>query len=97
MKYSDALEIKRNSEYLIGKNYRGAIISEIIIFPVEATKLESFKLEYYETLNAEKALEPFIDEQLDVVAILAKELIEENNILLYVKLENIKEEDFLNN
>lgn len=97
MKYNDAQEKKRNSEYLIGKNYRGAIINEIIIFPVEPAKLESFKLVYYETLNAEKAIEPFINDQVDVVAILLKQQIEQNNMLLYVKLEDIHEEDLLNN
>jgi hypothetical protein len=89
MNINDALILKDKSLYLIGKKYKGSIIDEIIIKPKDENESDSFMKSYIRTLNAEKSLEPFINNDLQVCILCEKNNIKKSNIILMTDIESL--------
>jgi hypothetical protein len=92
MKYGDAKKQVEKYRDSIGKNYKGGIIDEIIIYPTDLEYLAEFKQEYYSTLDAAESIKPFIDFDVNVTAIIDKKRIVQDNVLFFVNLEDLENE-----
>lgn len=93
MNFNEALEIKNNNRHLIGQKYRGGIIDEIIIRPVNENDFEIFMKSYLRTMNSGIALKPFINSELRVDVICDKEKINRNNLILRTEIEKLIDEN----
>ena len=90
MKYEEARMLVEKNRHLIGKKYKGRFIDEIIIYPIDPMYLAVFKQEYYSTLDAVESIKPFIDFEVNVTAIVDKKMIVEDNMILFVSLEDLE-------
>lgn len=90
MKYKEALEIVNDNISLIGKKTNIGLIDEIIIYPTDENLKEEFKKIYIKTGNANDAINPFINEDVEISAIINKKMIIRQKIFFSSNLENIK-------
>ena len=90
MKYKDAIKIVNDNINLIGKKTRLGQIDEIIIYPTDENLKEEFKKIYIKTGNANEAINPFINEDVEISAIINKKMIIKQKIFFSTNLENIK-------
>lgn len=93
MNFSEALELKNNNRHLIGQKYRGAIIDEIIIRPINENDFEIYMRSYLRTMNAEIVLKPFVNSELRVDVICDREKINRNNLILRTEIEKLLDEN----
>jgi len=91
MKYKEALEIVNENINLIGKSTNLGLIDEIVIYPTDENLKEEFKKIYVKTGNAYEAINPYINEDVEISAIINKELIIKQKIFFSTNLENIKQ------
>lgn len=86
MIYSEALELIKRSSHLIGKtNERGFIINELIIVPSDSANRQQYIREYLNTKNAELAISPYVEEDVEVWAIDTEHL-KNANVLFYERI-----------
>lgn len=86
MKYKEAQEVIRTHSHLIGKiNERGFVINELIMVPQDEKKQNQYILSYIKTKDANRSIEPYVNEELSVWAIDTKHLIE-SNVLFYQEI-----------
>lgn len=86
MNYRDAKKVREQNLHLIGTtDAKGFIVGDIIIVPIEKKQQNAFFVTYLSSRNAEIAITPFINEDLEVWAIDTKHLYDAN-ILFYNKL-----------
>ena len=86
MKYNDAQEVIRNHSHLIGKiNEKGFVINELIMVPQDEDKRNRYIQSYIQTKDANRSIEPYINEELSVWAIDTKHLME-SNVLFYQEI-----------
>ena len=90
MKYKDAIKIVNDNINLIGKKTRLGQIDEIIIYPTDENLKEEFKKIYIKTGNANEAINSFINEDVEISAIINKKMIIKQKIFFSTNLENIK-------
>lgn len=69
MNYEKALELKNKNQHLIGENYNGTIIDDLILMPIDNEIAKEVRSRYIISLNAEEAIYPFTNTDLDVVAV----------------------------
>lgn len=90
MKYKDAIKIVNDNINLIGKKTRLGQIDEIIIYPTDENLKEEFKKIYIKTGNANEAINSFINEDVEISAIINKKMIIKQKIFFSTNLENIE-------
>lgn len=86
MNFKEALIEVNTKQNLIGQNYQGAILDEIIIAPSEPYSFEKFKCLYLEGMNAQQAITPFLNEDVMILGIYNKDKIKKNGIFLFKEL-----------
>lgn len=91
MNFETALKLIRENSNLIGKKIAMGTIDELVIYPNEENAKNTFKNIYVQTLNAKKAIEPFINEDVSISAIINKKGITQK-IFLSANLEDVKNE-----
>lgn len=91
MKYKDAIKIVNDNINLIGKKTSLGQIDEIVIYPTDENLKEEYKKNYVKTGNADKAIHPYINEDVEISVIINKELIIKQKVFFSTNLENIKE------
>lgn len=72
MNYKEALEEIKNKSDLIGKKIKGGTIDELIIFPNNEESKLNFKDNYLKTYDAESSIQPFINEEVSICAVIDK-------------------------
>lgn len=86
MKYQEAQEVIKSHSHLIGKiNEKGFVINELIIVPQDENKRNRYIQSYIQTKDAQRSIEPYINEELSVWAIDTKYLID-SNVLFYQEI-----------
>ena len=93
MNYREASELKIKNEHLIGQKYRGGTIDEIIIRPKNDEELDFFMKSYIRSMNAEKALQPFLNSDLHVFAVCEKDKIRTGSFIFMTEIENLLDEN----
>ena len=83
MKYKEALEIVNGNINLIGKETNIGLIDEIVIYPTDENLKEEFKKIYIKTGNANEAINPFINEDVEISAIINKKMIIKQKIFFW--------------
>jgi hypothetical protein len=89
MKYNEAQKIIQEKSYLIGKKYKGGVIDELVIYPSNEKAKNQFKDVYIKTLNAEIAIAPFKDFDVDVSAIVDKDKIK-TSFFMAVNIDEVE-------
>lgn len=86
MNYQEAKELKTQQSHLLGsKDEKGFEVSEILIVPANKSHLDDFLKSYLFNDDAEIAIAPYLNEDLDVWAIDSRKL-KEAHVLFYEKL-----------
>lgn len=91
MEYNKALKVLANNKHLIGKMDKGATIDELILVPTNSNLTESFLKLYLQTLDGNKAIIPFLNVDVDVVAVFDKKRIVGQGIFFHTNIYNLPE------
>ena len=91
MDFINAERLKKLNSHIIGKSFNGCIIEELILGPTDPMLKEKFNEIYYETLDCEKSIIPFIKCDIDIFIICKKDLIRQG-IILSTSIFNLPEE-----
>ena len=75
MNYKEALEEIKNKSNLIGKKINNGTIDELIIFPNNEESKLQFKDNYLKTYDAMSSIQPFINEEVSICAVIDKKKI----------------------
>lgn len=80
MKFFEALVVANQKEKLIGKLIiKGATLDEVIIAPSNAIDYEHFINSYFNTLDAQKSIAPYIESDVKVLGVFDKIRIRQDN------------------
>lgn len=93
MTYQEAVQIKDDNQHLIGQNYRGSEIEDIIIQPTNPQEFQTFKVHYIHSLNADEAIKPFINSEVFVAAVFKRADILKTRFFAQTNIENLRDED----
>ncbi|RZJ36588.1 MAG: hypothetical protein EOO51_00270 [Flavobacterium sp.] len=96
MKYKDAQALVERNKHLIGVKIKGAKIDELVIHPTEQGAHDEFVRSYVNTRNAEKAIQPYMNQDVGVYAIVDKGRISAQGIFAHASLEEISKENEVN-
>lgn len=89
MRIEDAIEEVQNHNDLLGKLVDGARIDELIIAPTNAESRQKFNRLYVDCLDPHMALLPFKDEDVEILAVLDKERIRKQSVIVFMTLDKI--------
>lgn len=83
MKFYEALVVANQKEELIGKlKIKGATLDEVIIAPSNAIDYQHFINSYFNTLDAQKSIAPYIESDVKVLGVFDKIRIRQANVFL---------------
>lgn len=83
MRYIDAVKIAEANKHLIGQQWNGAIIDEIIIAPTDSSQWEEYSRMYIQTLNAQQSIVPFMNSDVSVFVVCDKKRIRSQNLFVF--------------
>lgn len=84
MRFDEALKVIENNNHRIGlKTEKGGIIDELIIVPTDVNEREAVIRSYLFDFNAQKAIAPFFNSEVEVIAVIDKEKIVSHGVFLY--------------
>jgi len=86
MNFTKALSLAERNSHLIGKEYNGGIIDDIIIFPTDPQSFDRFAKIYISSKNPQKAILPFTNQDVDVGVVVDKYRIDSQSVFLYTSL-----------
>ena len=66
MNHKDAKKVRKEYKYLIGKEFKGSKIVDLVLAPTDPIKLAAFINAYYSSPNRKKSIIPFKDSDLKV-------------------------------
>lgn len=89
MTFQEALVLAHDSEKLVGTKFNGETIEEVLIVPTDKVQHDKFFTEYCSTLNAKTAILPFMDSDVEVVALFKKSYIHPCGVILTTNVYNI--------
>ena len=92
MIFEQACQIINNNLHLLGQVYLGQTIDELIIVPTNQQHLQEFEMAYIRLWDAQQAIVPFINEDVEVYAIVGKNLIRQANTLPFIALQALPRE-----
>ena len=83
MTFTEALHIADSKSHLIRNHiFNGAILDEVIIAPKDKQEYEQFTKIYIQTLDAQKAILPYIQSDLIVLGVFDKYRIRKEGLLI---------------
>lgn len=89
MTFQEALVLAHDSEKLVGTTFNGETIEEVLIVPTDKVLHDRFFTEYCSTLNAKTAILPFMESDVEVVALFKKSDIQQCGVILTTNVYNI--------
>lgn len=92
MRYEQACQIVNNNLHLLGQAYLGQTIDELIIAPANQQHFQEFELVYVRNLDAQLAIRPFINEDVEVYVIVGRNLIRQAYVLPIIALQELPRE-----
>lgn len=92
MTFEQTRELIEKNQHLIGQNYKGATIDEIVAYPIAIGAQEKFIDLYLQSYNGETALIPFRAMDLEVFCVVDKGRIRAQGIFMHGSLEEISKE-----
>jgi hypothetical protein len=90
MDFDIAVKLKKENQELIGKNVNGATIDEIWIYPTDTESYKKFLELYRRHFDADQAIAPFVNENVEIRCLMDKRTFITRNILVYLSLEKAK-------
>lgn len=91
MEFSEAIQLAKKNENLIGKPFNGGIIDEIILVPTNFEEEREFERLYGRFLDGKRAITPFINSDVVVKCVINKHLIKSLNLLTLIDLNAVIE------
>ena len=91
MNFLKAVEIAEKSKKIVGKQFKGGIIDEIIIRPTDPKMCEGFEKEYICSLNAQTSIVPYMESDVDIAVVIDKERIRKDGCFIYISLYDLKD------
>lgn len=82
MNFEEALQKIKDNSHLIGAKITMGTIDELVVYPTNGEAKKVFKDIFFQTLNSEKAIAPFINDDVSVSAIVNKKGIKQEFFLL---------------
>lgn len=92
MNFEQATELINKNQHLVGQNYKGVIIDEIVAYPINGDAQEDFINLYLQSYNGATAIIPFRTMDLGVYCVLDKGRIRAQGIFMHSSLEEISKE-----
>lgn len=93
MNFLDAVKLAKANEHLIGKDYLNGRIDEVIIVPTNEIEFDKYKRIFKKTLDAQKAIEPFMESDVEVWLLINKKLIGAYPpLFLHIRLHDLPSE-----
>lgn len=92
MNFLEAVKIAEANQHLVGKEWKGATIDEIIIAPTETTLRTEFEKLYVQTLDAQQSIAPFVNSDVEVFAVFDKKRIRTQNLFVYTSIHILVEQ-----
>lgn len=87
MNFFEALAIANHKEQLVGNlKKNGATLDEIVIAPSDAAEYQEFVKVYVDTLDAQRAIAPYINSDVIVLGVFDKNRIRHNNAIFISKI-----------
>ena len=90
MEFKKAVEIKAQNKELIGEKVNGAVIDEILIYPTEKESFQKFLQLYRRYNDADHAIAPFVNEDVEVRCLVDKSRFFTQNLFAHVSIEEAK-------
>ena len=91
MTFKEALSVVQSSERLIGTKFDGETIDEILVVPTEKSMHDEFFRNYSYTLDAKASILPFVNCDLEVVALFRKNYIRQEGVIITTNVARIIE------
>ncbi len=91
MNYNDAVKIAKANNHLIGKEWKGATIDEIIIVPTDAELRKEYERLYAQTWNAQAAISRFVNNDVDIIIVLNKSYMRTMGVFCFDSIYNLPE------
>ena|SRR5690606_23523908 len=92
MTFKQATELIKQNQHLIGLDYRGVAIDEIVAYPIDEVAQREFIELYLQSYNGETAIMPFRAMDLGVYCVLDKGRISAQGVFIHCSLEEISKE-----
>ena len=90
MTYAEAQAALSNFQSLVDCRYRGMDIDEVIIAPATPRDFALFSDDYQQTLDAHFSLQPYLDKELKLVAVMDRFRIREYGFFYHVDIEELR-------
>lgn len=88
MKFLEAVELASKKSNLIGTSTdNGGTIDDIIIVPTDRLEQEIFIRNYLISFDAQQSIVPYMNSDVQVLAVIDKKRIREQNIFLYTTID----------
>jgi len=81
MTLKEVKEIVNRNKHLIGRKVEGKTIDELLIYPTDLGAYNVFISLYFNSLDNEQSLKPFLKDDLDVKCVLNKSRIDLTNVI----------------
>jgi hypothetical protein len=92
MSFEEASELKQKNQHLIGQFYRGSAIEDLVIAPIDPNAWSEFVKTYVQlNFNANRAMLPYTNMELDIVAFFNRAQIHQG-FMFFTSLHSLKEE-----
>ena len=89
MTFEEAQKKVEENKHLIGKKFRGATIDDLLIVPTDAKLLGNVQRNYTETLEAQIAILPYINYDVDVLVICGKQHLRTTGTFPFITLSQL--------
>lgn len=80
MNFIDAVRIAAANQHLIGKEWNGTTIEEVIVAPTDTLLWSEFEKLFISSLNAQESIVPFMNSDVDVFVVCDKKRIRSQNL-----------------
>lgn len=87
MEFLEAVKLARKKSNLIGTSTaKGGTIDDIIIVPTDPHERENFIRNYLTSFDAQQSIIPYINSDVQVLAVIDKERICKQNVFIYTTI-----------
>ncbi len=97
MNFNEATELVNRNLHLIGQQYRGATIEELIIRPINQNEFAAFSNTYLRTFDANLSIQPFLESDLTVDVVCDRDRIRVQNVFVRTEIGNLLDENLVVN
>lgn len=86
MNFNKALEVINKNNHLIGSDYKGSTLDEFIILPTDLAFRDIVTQQYVANRNAQQAIAPYINQDVEVFCVFDVGKINANGVLLTAQI-----------